>query len=174
MSTISPPKRERRRNPGEKRPRDLIKGRPNFSQDGMSFLRKEFKRHLDSLAEVFDFIDRFVEHEKIDDAARRAISLAVDELFTNMVKYEPKNPNDISIELQVVNQDLVVTLVDRDVEGFDLTSKPDPYLGASLDERTSGGLGIFLTKKLVDDVQYHYQDRTSTITLIKKIRKNNV
>ena len=140
----------------------------------MAFFHKKFKRHLNSLAEVFDFIDRFVEQEQIDDAARRAISLAVDELFTNMVKYDPKNPNEITIELQVVNQDLLVTLVDRDVAPFDITKKPDPYLGSSLDERKPGGLGIFLTKKLVDDVQYHYQDRISTITLKKKIRKKHV
>lgn len=140
----------------------------------MPFFGKKFKRHLNSLAEVFDFIDRFVEQEQIDDSARRAISLAVDELFTNMVKYDPANPNEINIELRVVNQDLLVTLVDRDVAPFDITKKPDPYLGASLDERKPGGLGIFLTKKLVDDVQYQYQDRTSTITLKKKIRKKNV
>jgi len=60
------------------------------------------------------------------------------------------------------------------VARFDITKKPDPYLGASLDDRKPGGLGIFLTKKLVDDVQYHYRDRTSTITLKKKIRKKNV
>ena len=140
----------------------------------MPFFGKKFKRHLNSLAEVFDFIDGFFEREQIDDASRRAISLAVDELFTNMVKYDPKNPNEITIELRVVNQDLLVTLIDRDVAPFDITKKPDPYLGASLNERKPGGLGIFLTKKLVDDVQYHYQDRTSTITLKKKIRKNNV
>jgi anti-sigma regulatory factor (Ser/Thr protein kinase) len=140
----------------------------------VAILRKKFKRHLNSLAEVFDFIDRFVDQEEIDDSARRAISLAVDELFTNMVKYDTKNPNDITIELQVDDQNLLVTLIDRDVARFDITKKPDPYLGASLDDRKPGGLGIFLTKKLVDDVQYHYQDRTSTITLKKKIRKKNV
>ncbi len=152
----------------------MIDGLANFSQDGMAHLRKEFKRHLDSLSAVFDFIDRFAEQEQIDDAARRAISLSVDELFTNMVKYEPGNSSDITIELQVVDQDLVVTMVDRDAAPFDITKKPDPYLGASLDDRKPGGLGIFLTKKLVDDVQYHYQDRTSTITLKKNFRKKHV
>jgi anti-sigma regulatory factor (Ser/Thr protein kinase) len=140
----------------------------------VAILCKKFKRHLNSLAEVFDFIDRFVDQEEIDDSARRAISLAVDELFTNMVKYDPKNPNEITIELQVEDQNLLVTLIDRDVAPFDLTKKPDPYLGSSLDDRKPGGLGIFLTKKLVDDVQYQYQDRISTITLKKKIRKKNV
>jgi len=140
----------------------------------VSFSGKKFRRHLDSLSEIFDLIDRFVEQQHIDDAARRAISLAVDELFTNMVKYDPKNPNDITIELQVDDQNLLVTLIDRDAARFDIKKNPDPYLGASLDERKPGGLGIFLTKNVVDDVQYQYQDRTSTITLKKNFRKKNV
>jgi len=140
----------------------------------VSFLHNKFRRHLDSLSEIFDLIDRFVEQEGIDDAARRAISLAVDELFTNMVKHAPKNTNDITIELEVHDQYLLVTLIDRDVAPFDIIKNPDPYLGASLDERKPGGLGIFLTKNVVDDVQYKYHDRTSTITLKKNFRKKHV
>lgn len=140
----------------------------------MSSLRKKFRRHLDSLAEIFDLIDRFVEQEQIDDAARRAVSLAVDELFTNMVKHDPENANDIMIELQVDDHNLLVTLIDRNTARFDITKKPDPYLGSSLEKRRPTGLGIFLTKNVVDDVQYQYHDGTSTITLKKNLRKRSV
>ena len=140
----------------------------------MSILRKNFKRHLDSLAEIFDLIDRVAKQEEVEDAARRAISLVVDELFTNMVKHDSRNPGDITVELQVEDETFLVRLIDRGAPPFDITKKPDPYFGASLDERKPGGLGIFLTKSVLDDVQYQYQDGTSTITLKKNLRKKNV
>lgn len=140
----------------------------------MPSIQKNFKRHLDSLASVFELLDQFVAGEGVDDESRHAVSLAIDELFTNMVKYHPDNANAISLELRVDDDTMVVHLIDRDVDLFDPTKKQDPYLGASLDERTPGGLGIFLTKKLMDDVQYRYGDRTSIVILKKKFRRHHV
>lgn len=140
----------------------------------MPAIERKFKRHLDSLAKIFDFIDHFVAQEKIDDDAKRALDLAVDELFTNTVKYHPANANEISIELRTDGDTLVLRLVDHDVEPFDLTKKPDPDLSGSLKDRKPGGLGIFLTKHVVDDMQYQYHDRTSIVTLKKNFRRRNV
>ena len=140
----------------------------------MSPIENKFKRHIDSLSPIFDFIDRFVLREKIDDDTKHAVFLAVDELFTNMVKYHPQSLGDVVVELSAVNETLIVRLVDQDVESFDMTRKPDPDLTGTLEERKPGGLGIFLTKKFMDDVQYEHRDRTSTIILKKKFRRKNV
>lgn len=140
----------------------------------MSAVERQFRRNLDSLAKVFEFIDQFIVQENIDDDTRRAFDLAVDELFTNTVRYHPSNPNEVSIELRTENQTMFLTLKDFDVDSFDLTKKADPDLTGSLKERTPGGLGIYLTKKVVDDVQYQYHNRTSVITLKKSFRRKNV
>jgi anti-sigma regulatory factor (Ser/Thr protein kinase) len=137
-------------------------------------IERKFKRHIDSLAQIFDFIDRFVDEEKVADDARHAVLLAVDELFTNMVKYHPLNTNDVSIKLAAEGQTMVVQLVDQNVDPFDVTKKPDPDLSGSLDDREPGGLGIFLTKKFIDNVQYQHGDRISTIILRKNFRRKNV
>lgn len=140
----------------------------------MSSIQQNFTRHLDSLAQVFELLDQFAAREGVDAESKHAVSLAVDELFTNMVKYHSDNTNAIILELRVVDNTMIIHLIDRDVDQFDITKKQDPYLGGSLDERKAGGLGIFLTKKLMDDVQYRYGDRTSVIILKKKFRRNNV
>ena len=44
---------------------------------------------------------------------------------------------------------------------------PDVTLGA--EERTIGGLGIFLTKKTMDDASYEYKDGRNILRLKKKI-----
>ena len=140
----------------------------------MAPLRKHFTRDLDSLGAVFDLLDLFATQEELDTSSQHDLALALDELFTNMVKYQPANRNDIEIELRAEQETVTVKLVDRDVDKFDLTAKQDPYLGRSVKKRAPGGLGIYLTKRVVDDVQYHYGDRTSTITLIKKFRRRHV
>lgn len=140
----------------------------------MPSAQRKFKRHLDSLAEVFVFINQFVTRENVDDDAKSVVCLAVEELFTNMIKYEGANSNDISMELRVDGEVMVVQLVDHDVEPFDMTKRPAPDLGASLKDRKPGGLGIFLLQNLVDDMQYQYLDRTSTITLKKNFRRKHV
>ena len=140
----------------------------------MPSVQKQFKRQLDSLVKVFDFIDQFVTRENVDDDAKGVVCLAVEELFTNMIKYEGANSNDISLELRVDGEVIIVQLVDHDVEPFDMTKRPVPDLGTLLKDRKPGGLGIFLTQKLVDDLQYQYVDRTSIITLKKNFRRKHV
>lgn len=137
-------------------------------------MEKNFRRDLGSLQKAFSFVDEFAETENIDDAVKRSVYLAVDELFTNMVKYHPANPNEITIVLERAADEMTVTLVDRDVEPFDITEAKDPDLPGSLDERKPGGLGIYLTKNVVDNIKYEYRDRTSIITFTKRVRRNDV
>ena len=140
----------------------------------MSAVEQKFKRDIDSLAKIFEFIDQFSAQELVDDDSQRAFDLAVDELFTNTVKYHPSNPHDVSIELKTENQSMYLILTDFEVDSFDVTKKADPELSGSLEDRTPGGLGIYLTKRVVDEVQYQYHNRTSIITLRKSFRRKNV
>ncbi|NIR50166.1 ATP-binding protein [candidate division KSB1 bacterium] len=132
-------------------------------------MQKTFKRNLNSLEEIFDFVNEFIADYKLDDTASYTINLAVEELFTNMVKYGQNTKNDIQIELNKENNDLVISLTDYDVEPFDITKAKDVDVGQHLGERKVGGLGIHLVKKMMDEVNYEYKNRTSKITLIKHL-----
>jgi serine/threonine-protein kinase RsbW len=140
----------------------------------VSAVERKFRRNIDSLSQIFEFIEQFIVQQNADDDAKHALDLAVDELFTNTVRYHPSNPNDVSIELRTQDQAMVLTLTDYDVDSFDPTKKEDPDLTGSLKDRTTGGLGIFLTKKVMDDVQYQYRNRISIITLKRSYRRKNV
>jgi anti-sigma regulatory factor (Ser/Thr protein kinase) len=62
-----------------------------------------------------------------------------------------------------------VTLVDNDVDEFDITQARDVDISQSLEERTPGGLGIYLINKIVDSIDYRYANRQSTITFTKRL-----
>jgi anti-sigma regulatory factor (Ser/Thr protein kinase) len=62
-------------------------------------MEKNFKRDFNALDEVFEWIAAFVTAQQIDPGAAYAVNLAVEELFTNMVKYGAGNTADIVISI---------------------------------------------------------------------------
>jgi anti-sigma regulatory factor (Ser/Thr protein kinase) len=67
------------------------------------------------------------------------------------------------------DDDITVILVDHG-EPFDPSDIPMPNLKADLSERKIGGLGLYLMRKLMDDVKYvsDPQNNRNTLTLIKR------
>ncbi|MCP4452100.1 MAG: ATP-binding protein, partial [Planctomycetes bacterium] len=50
---------------------------------------------------------------------------------------------------------------------FDPLDRPDPDTTLSVDDRAIGGLGIFLTKQMMDDVSYERRQGKNVLTLVK-------
>jgi anti-sigma regulatory factor (Ser/Thr protein kinase) len=128
--------------------------------------RRRFGRTFASIpAIVAHTAEAFARH-RLDETLRPTVDLAVEELFTNIVKYSTMSAADVTIELAPVDGGLEVTLVDDDVEPFDVTRSPDVDTGRPIEERTPGGLGLHLVRRLVDSLDYRYdpQRRQSRIT----------
>lgn len=47
--------------------------------------------------------------------------------------------------------------------------KPDPDVTLSAEERSIGGLGIFMVKKSMDDMRYEYKDGQNILTITKRL-----
>jgi serine/threonine-protein kinase RsbW len=132
-------------------------------------MERKFTKAFSSLSDVFSFLEEFFSTAEIDAGSAYAISLAVEEFFTNMVKYNPESDRDITVRAGRDGDAARVALVDEDVEPYDVSKAGTVDTALPLEERKVGGLGIFLSKELMDDVTYEYASRTSTITLTKKL-----
>lgn len=130
-------------------------------------MHKKFARSYDSLAEIFAFTEAFFEAERIADAVRYPVHFAVEELFTNMVKYNPGNDNEILLDVEQDKGSVRVTLTDYDVDAFDVTKKRDVDTKSPVEKRQVGGLGLHLIRHMVDTLDYHYANRQSRITFTK-------
>jgi anti-sigma regulatory factor (Ser/Thr protein kinase) len=82
--------------------------------------------------------------------------------------------DEILISLMRDENRLVASLTDFDVEAFDITKAEDYDTRQPLDKRPIGRLGIHLVRRAVDEINYHYKNRQSKVTLIKDLGKNDV
>jgi len=131
---------------------------------GATTVQRYFKRSYDSLEAVFQFVEDFMRAKSIDLELREPVDFIVEELFTNMVKYNPGNAHDIALSLGCTAQVLTVRLTDFDVDPFDVTRAPPVDIDKPLQERQIGGLGLHLVRKMADTLRYEFADRRSTIT----------
>jgi serine/threonine-protein kinase RsbW len=128
-----------------------------------------FARSFDSLAAIVGFTAEAFARAGIDPGLRPDVDFALEELFTNMVKYGTGSAADVRIELRPVDGGVEVTLTDYDVDPFDVTRAPDADVSLPIEERRPGGLGLHLIRRLLDSIEYEYskEHRRSRITFRK-------
>jgi len=137
-------------------------------------MQMKFDRSYDSLEEIYEFAELFFERERIKESVRSPVHFVLEELFTNMVKYNPENTRDIQLSVDHIDGGISVSMTDYDVDAFDVTAARDVDTEAPLDERKVGGLGLHLIHKMVDTLEYDYSDRQSTITFTKGMESTDV
>lgn len=128
-----------------------------------------FSRHVDVLPDIVEFTADAFAQLGVDPRLRLPVDFAVEELFTNMVKYGAASTADVQIDVAVIDGGVEVTLTDYDVEPFDVTRAPDADVGLPIEARRPGGLGLHLIRRLVDAIEYDYsnEQRRSRITFRK-------
>jgi two-component sensor histidine kinase len=62
-------------------------------------VEREFSKAFSSLDGVFSFLEEFFSSANVDPGSAYAITLAVEEFFTNMVKYNPEGDSDITVRV---------------------------------------------------------------------------
>ena len=126
----------------------------------------------------FEFLDEI--REFVGDIARAGgfgakdiynIQLAADEAASNIIEHAYEGVNTGVLEISCGMRDGAITIIMVDHgESFDPSAIPLPDLKADLSERKIGGLGIFLMRKLMDEVHYEVQNSGNVLTMIKRKR----
>ena len=131
----------------------------------------EFRREIEAIGEVFAFLEAFADAQEIDEKTTFCINLVVEELFTNMVRHNEGGGDRITVSVEHLDDRIHLELLDIDVEPFDPKTAETPPVDAGIEERRPGGLGIYLVRKMVDDLNYDYEaeDRRMRITVTKTL-----
>jgi len=119
---------------------------------------------------IFSFIEAFFAGEGLERARMNLLCLAVEELFTNMVKYNQEAQADIRIRLLHDAGRVRVRLTDFGVTSFDITLVAAPLTDLPLEQRRPGGLGLHLTRQIVDDLRYHFRNGNAHVSFSMPLR----
>ena len=124
-----------------------------------------------NLIAVNNFINSHLEPYDIPVGLQTKIELVVEELFVNIAKYAYKdNTGTVQIDCHVSQNPNVLHLTFKDSGiPFNPLAKEDPDVTLSAEDREIGGLGIFLTKKYMDTIDYQYENKMNVLTLTKNL-----
>ena len=116
---------------------------------------KRLKAVLENVSVAIDFVTGAAQRAELDERTLYQVQLAVDEACANVVHhaYEGMEPGDMEISCSVDVDRLSIRVRDWG-RGFEADQVSDPDVDAPLDERTLGGLGLFLIKQVMDRVDY--------------------
>ena len=113
------------------------------------------KSKTENLSSIRDFVSSYAREAGIDQEIIEKIILAVDEACTNIMKHAYKSVSEGEIIIKVKFDKHKFTIVIRDFgNSFEADKVPDPDLKRYYKEKRVGGLGMYLMKTLMDDVQY--------------------
>ncbi len=143
------------------------------SADTLLFEKNELviEAKIENLDEVIGFIEEHLERTECPMKPRMQITMAAEEVFVNIAHYAyaPEIGNaTVRVEVTGEPVSVVITFIDRGVP-YDPLAKDDPDVTLSAEERTIGGLGIFLVKNTMDDVNYEYKDGQNILSLKKNL-----
>lgn len=130
---------------------------------------RRFRKDVSSLDEILGFLREFLETERLEGDLEFWVALLVEEIFTNMVKYNTASDNDILISVERNGDQMMLQLTDFDVDPFDPKSVEEVDVEAPLDERRPGGLGLHLVKSLADRVVFEYGGRNLKVIVYKDL-----
>lgn len=127
---------------------------------------------LESLARISAFVNEASRRAGLDDHAAWQVELAVDEAATNIIQhgYDPAHPGIIELTWRIETDRLVITLRDYG-RRFNPDDVPPPDVSSPLEERQPGGLGLYLMNRLMDQVQFDFDDTSGNLlTMVKYIQ----
>lgn len=132
---------------------------------------KIFPAKIDSLSDVLAFVEDRLEAWSCSVKLQMAICVAIEEVFVNVAHYAYADGNgnvEFNIGFDEKTRNVTFQMIDSGTP-FDPLKKEDPDIRLSAEERDIGGLGIFITKKTMDEVTYLYENGKNILTMTKKI-----
>ena len=126
---------------------------------------------IENLPVVEDFVNEGLEKYDCPLKAQMQISVAVDELFTNISSYAYNpdvGPATVRVEVCQEPLSVIITFIDKGVP-YNPLNAAVPDITLSAEDRPIGGLGIHMVRKTMDDICYEYKDGKNILSIKKNI-----
>jgi serine/threonine-protein kinase RsbW len=129
-----------------------------------------FPARFEFLDEIREFVAQVAYEGGFTEREIYSLQLAADEAASNIIEhaYGGDSGADLDIACDVQGEMIIITMHDTGAP-FDPSKVKQPNLKADLSDRQIGGLGVYLMRKLMDEVHYESNARTGNLlTMIKR------
>jgi sigma-B regulation protein RsbU (phosphoserine phosphatase) len=132
----------------------------------------ELKNNLSEIERLTRIADDFGRRHHIDAEASHHLKVALDEILTNIISYAYADAEEHSIVTRFsLEQGQLTVQVEDDGRPFNPLNAPEPDTKQLLEERPIGGLGIYLMRKLMDEVEYRRQNDRNILVMKLKVKE---
>ena len=127
---------------------------------------------LSNLANIAEFVSEAAARAGLDDNQVFEVQMATDEACTNSMEhaYDGREDGEVHVCCYVEDNAFVVRITDFG-RPFAPQDVPVPDVTLPLEERSVGGLGLYLMRKLVDDVEFSSDKTAGNQVTLRKLRK---
>lgn len=134
---------------------------------------------MEHLQEVMAALERALKQAGCGEDDRRLIEISAEELFTNIASYAYGGGQGqmwLQWDIRKAEPDQREAIVSFQDEGipYNPFSRQDPDLNLPIEDRPVGGLGIYMTKKFMDHVEYRHEDGRNVTVIAKKFHTRTV
>ena len=136
----------------------------------MKEIRLEAKK--ENIEKATEFVQEEMEEAGFSMKAIMQVAVAIDEIYVNIASYAYGQGTgmvtvQVDIEQEDDGQEMVLTFIDSGIP-FNPVEFEDPDITRPAEERSIGGLGIFLVKKTMNGMKYRRKDGKNILTIKKK------
>jgi serine/threonine-protein kinase RsbW len=124
----------------------------------------------DSVTELAPLVATIAARGELSAAAQYALRLAVEEILVNIATHGDGEASEVVVDGDVEADQVWIRLTDSGPAFDPRSAAPPEDLDRPLAERQIGGLGLYLTRRMVDDLGYERRDGHNCTTLIMRRR----
>ena len=124
---------------------------------------------IENVPAVTEFVEEILDESDCGMKAKMQICVAIDEIFSNIAQYAyAPDTGDVTVKVDIAEppKAVTITFIDSGVP-YNPLEKSDPDTTLSAEEREIGGLGIFMVKKSMDEMNYEYKDGMNILSFKK-------
>jgi serine/threonine-protein kinase RsbW len=125
----------------------------------------EFMTEIEALPQMIDFIRTNTEKYGIKKQDLRDIELACEEALVNIIMHGQAQKGPIHIDCEKHDGDFEVTIRDHGVPFNPSEVEIDPRVDRPLDERKIGGLGLYLIRRLANEISYSRKNNQNILKI---------
>ena len=131
----------------------------------METVERTFVANLDTIPAMIEFVSSTAETFGVHPKRVMHLELAVEEATANICSYAYEiPPGEVTIKISREPELFRIELIDSGVP-FDPMAMETPDLKAELESRQVGGLGVFLIRRMLDDVHYSRSGAQNILSL---------